>query len=95
MDAELITENIGCVSQFRRYFRERHLDWLSATRGKSFRVGESLARSHAPSGIGVLGIGELALLAPLAHKVRDYRRGLQGIAGEVAVDPLWRHLSGG
>ena len=35
VDAKLIAEYIGGVGQFRRYFREWHLDLLSASRGKA------------------------------------------------------------
>ena len=54
VDAELIAEYIGCVGQFRRYFRERHLDLLSATRGKALGLG---ALKALQAGIGDLGLG--------------------------------------
>ncbi len=47
VDAELIAKYIGCVSQFRRYFRAWHLALLSATRGKALGSGVLARWPHA------------------------------------------------
>jgi hypothetical protein len=50
VNAKLIAEDIGCVGQFRRYFREGHLNLLSATRGKALGLG-------APAALPTPGLG--------------------------------------
>ena len=69
VDAELIAQYIGCVGQFRRYFREWHLDLLSATRGKALGLA---ALGALPTG---LGIGDWGC----RHGLRQPHAGLAGI----------------